>query len=279
MSKLLPIVNINEDIISKVKKIELEMLLEFDSICKKNNLSYFLFAGTLLGAVRHKGFIPWDDDIDVCMPRNDYQTFMRIGQKELSSKLFLQNHNTDKGYTLPFAKIRNVDTTFIEYNAQRKHFNQGVFIDIFPMDGYPSDQKRRKKYTFKQRMLKNVCYRSYLGNSLFSKLKSIPIYIVTGFKSAKRYINKYEKFVSKLEYGKTDLIMIFDGIACDKAYSYSSFNDKCKIEFEGYKLVSPKDYDRYLKEEFGDYMKLPPKENRVSGHKLVKVDLSKGNNK
>lgn len=276
--KLLPIIKIDEDTISKVKQIELDILLAFDKVCKKHNLTYFLFAGTLLGAVRHKGFIPWDDDIDVCMPRNDYNKFMEIGQKELPSDLFIQNHRTDKQYTLAFSKIRKINTSFVEYNSQLKHMNHGIFIDIFPMDGYPSDPKLRKKYVFKQKLLKNVCYRSYLGNSLKSKIKAIPVWFLTGFKSANKFIDSYEKYVHKNEFGKTDLCMIFDLIACDKAYSTKSFESIVLLPFEGQQLPSPKDYHLYLKEEFGDYMKLPPEEARVSGHRVVKLNLNKSYN-
>ena len=118
-----------------LKQIQTNMLKEFIEICENNKLQYFVIYGTLLGTIRHKGFIPWDDDIDVIMARNYYETFMKIGQKSLSEHLFLQNHITDKNYLCNFAKIRNNETTFIEIATQNIDINHGVYIDIFPLDG------------------------------------------------------------------------------------------------------------------------------------------------
>ena len=126
----------NDRNFEKLKKIEIELLLSFIEITKKYNLKYFLLGGTCLGAVRHNGFIPWDDDIDVGLPREDYEVFLKVAQAELPENVFLQNGNTDPEYTLNFAKLRNSDTTFMEQSFKNYKINHGVYIDVFPLDGY-----------------------------------------------------------------------------------------------------------------------------------------------
>ena len=118
--------------IKEMQKIELEMLLEVDRICKKFNIRYFLIAGTLLGAIRHKGFIPWDDDIDIIIPLNDYIKFCKVAEKELNKNYFLQNYKTD--FTaMWYTKIRKNNTTAIQANHKNKLHHQGIWIDIFPL--------------------------------------------------------------------------------------------------------------------------------------------------
>ena len=124
----------NNDL-NELKRIELEMLKTFIKICKKHNFMYFLVGGTCLGSVRHGGFIPWDDDIDVGMPRSDYNKFIKIASEELPGNMFLQTFFTDEQYPCAFAKIRNNDTTFIEKGLRKSNINHGIYIDIFPLDG------------------------------------------------------------------------------------------------------------------------------------------------
>jgi lipopolysaccharide cholinephosphotransferase len=120
--------------IRAVQKVELEILLEFDGVCKENNIKYHLFAGTLLGAIRHNGFIPWDDDIDVCMLRGDFEKFLTIGQECLGKDYFLQTYETDKNYINQFAKIRKNNTIFLQRDVVGTDIHQGFYIDIFPFD-------------------------------------------------------------------------------------------------------------------------------------------------
>ena len=130
----------NEQTLQKLKDIEKDMLVIFIQICKKYDMRYFLAGGSCLGAVRHRGFIPWDDDIDVVMPREDYEKFLKVARNELPENIFLQTGKTDNDFPMNFAKLRNSDTTFIETSVKNFKINHGVFIDIFPLDGY-SDSK------------------------------------------------------------------------------------------------------------------------------------------
>ncbi|MDR2410347.1 MAG: LicD family protein, partial [Bacteroidales bacterium] len=125
----------------KVWYIELDILKEFIKVCNKYNLRYFADGGTLLGAIRHKGFIPWDDDIDIAMLREDYDKLVKIGPKEFKHPYFFQTPYTDKYYYQGHAKIRNSNTTGISRHEFNKKFNRGIFIDIFPLDNIPDHNR------------------------------------------------------------------------------------------------------------------------------------------
>ena len=129
---------VKQEDIPLIQKNEIKVLENFIKIASKHNLKYFLYGGTLLGAIRHKGFIPWDDDVDVIMPRSDYEIFLKVAKEELPNNMFLQTCLTDPYYSLPYAKIRKVNTSYIEMTTRhRKKMVNGVFIDIFPLDEYP----------------------------------------------------------------------------------------------------------------------------------------------
>ena len=130
----------NKEEQEKLKQIELNLLVCFKEICEKHKLDYFLTGGTLLGAVRHKGFIPWDDDIDVGMPREDYETFLRVASSCLPDGIFLQTRKTDPEVPFNFAKLRDSRTTFIETSIKDLDINHGVYIDIFPIDYFPASK-------------------------------------------------------------------------------------------------------------------------------------------
>ena len=128
--------------------VEIEMLDAFDTVCKKYGLRYSLAYGTLLGAVRHKGFIPWDDDLDIMMPREDYQRLFEIWSKEVDSEYFLQDYTTDtEDYVNSFAKIRKKHTDFITSEEEKTvRYHTGIFIDIFPGDKYPDGKVERIEF-------------------------------------------------------------------------------------------------------------------------------------
>ncbi len=142
--------------VKKLWKVELDLLEAFIAVCKKHNLHYMAFGGTLLGAVRHHGFIPWDDDIDVCMLREDYDRFLEIAPQELPDGLFLQTALSDPEYPYGFAKLRNSNTACIEKSRVLNHHctNQGIFIDIFPMDPMYKDPVKREAISEEYRKLR-----------------------------------------------------------------------------------------------------------------------------
>ena len=223
------------------QKRMLEILLEFDKLAKKHNLTYWLDHGTLLGAVRHKGFIPWDGDLDISMPRVDYEKFKTL-KNELPDWIFFQSKENEPSLPIHYIKLRDKNSLYIDkWELNRKvNYHQGIFIDVFPINCID------KRY---------ITIYKYLMN--FSKLFSNR-YIRIDF-IAKKLIKIMNKFYKK------------DGNWCVSGGEYMHFVVNIskdlifplrELEFEGYKFPVPNDYDKYLKNIFGDYMKLPPIEKR-----------------
>ena len=148
---------------TELQKIEFDILKECIKIIEKHNLQYFLVCGSALGAVKYQGFIPWDDDIDLALPREDYNRFLEYAVKELPEHLFLQNYKTDKYFPLFGSKVRNKNTTYIECPHQKIKMNQGVFIDVFPLDGCPEDSGEVEVFEKERRILhrRTVVYVDY----------------------------------------------------------------------------------------------------------------------
>lgn len=271
--------------LKKIQDTELDILLRFDKICRENNLTYCLDGGTALGAVRHKGFIPWDDDIDVNMPRNDYDTFMEIGQEQLGEEFFLQNRNTDPSSPFSFAKIRKNNTTFLEWNKRNIKMHHGIFIDIFPLDVLPRNLDYREKYIEKCYRLNNKLVKRMIPDRSSVPKKSIKwivgaisrriqhyLLCLIPAKSIDREIN--EEFPKYNSRG-------FDGNDCI-SHSYATktvlpseimFPPK-EIDFEGHKFYAPADCDAYLKILYGNYMQLPKEEDRI-GHRPQVISFDK----
>lgn len=271
--------------IREMQLIQLEMLKEFDRICKKHDIKYFLCGGTMLGAVRHEGFIPWDDDIDVMLLRNDYEKLINICLKELDTKYFLQTFETDKGYIKMYAKIRCNNTIFKEMTTRKINMHHGIYIDIFPLDNIPDSKVLLQIHKIILsvfdvfRLSSKIEYfiespsflRKIVGYIMFPISKLIvhrPFLKLIDF-IAKIFRKKETKFVSNL-YGDTirwyskprqaQLRAIYESV------EYLKFED-------GYFPV-PKRWDEYLTAVYGDYMQLPPVEERCLHHHIVQIDLN-----
>lgn len=260
-------------ILKDLQNVELEILLEVDRICKKNNIKYFLVSGTLLGAIRHKGFIPWDDDIDVCMSLKDYKKFCKVSKKELDSDFFLQNYETDYTNRWP-AKMRKNNTTAIEKGFENSIIHQGIWIDIFPIIGVKNNDKWIKKATKRSDFAKKLLRKRFGANSKFKELSFdkkllrfvpfdfirmiVKITLSTIFKSHEKY-----EFCTYL-WGDSKISARFRS---------DVFDDLCDVEFEGCLFPAPKKWDKYLQQVYGDYMTPPPPENRNGGcHSIAIID-------
>ena len=269
--------------IKDVQKVQLEMLLEFDRICKKNNINYQLFAGTLLGAIRHNGFIPLDDDIDVCLLRKDYDRFIELCKTDLCSEYFLQTYETDKNYINQFAKIRKNNTLFVEKATSKCKIHHGIYIDVFPLDNIEPDTFVGK---FQQKLLyfigrinlcrvKMLCIHAkkplekYLSFIIHYILKIIPKEWTDNLQTKITCIfeNKDTKFITHLTNGASDID--YDRYMMAKSEFYNTIEGK----FEGYTFPIPKDYDAVLKRLFGDYMTPPPPNEQQSHHNIIKIVL------
>lgn len=254
--------------LEEVRAIELEILKYVKKICDNNNLRYFLCGGTLLGAVRHKGFIPWDDDIDIALPRNDYMKLIDI-LKEGHRYRSLSFYNNED-YHYPFAKIVDTHTMLIEYE-QYPIKGLGVCIDVFPIDGLP---RNSQKIWYHMMKLK-IC-RRMLGLSLQKYPKSCNIvkyiikYIVWRFSRIigwKRWIRYVERLGTKYDYNNGDKVgCIVAGYFEKEIVSKKVFEKAIDVEFEGEIFSAPVGYDEYLTSLYGNYMELPPEKERISHH-------------
>lgn len=257
--------------LNDLQKAEIEILRSFIEICKKNNLKYYAVGGTCLGAIRHSGFIPWDDDIDVALPREHYERFMEIAQTSLPDYYFLQTFKTDVEYPSCFAKIRDSRTTFIESSVKNLSINHGVYIDVFPLDFYPEKGKR----VFKFEML---LYKARFSTALSSVpsfkirlLRLISNIMHPDIKEAQQKLNDLLKNMPV----SSSYINVFGSWGNREIAPISWFENGKQVKFEDIYLTVPKDYDKYLERLYGDYMTPPPAEQQISHHFNEIVDPDK----
>ena len=259
--------------IKSLQNVCLEILKEVDRVCKKHNILYWLDSGSMLGAVRHHGFIPWDDDLDIAMFRDDYNRFCEIAPQELKSGYFLQTRKTDPEYPLFFAKVRK-DNTFIDEKSFRKlHINKGIFIDIFPVDKMPKKNSLIKRHRLYLWFLFRLYFQTGKNivpvSSFLSKpiLKFLLKFIKINKNKLYNYIDKvYTKYNTNKEYNYTaswTMAQKFNWLY--KKEWYESF---IEVPFEDMTAKIPVGYDELLTNAYGDYMTPPPKEKQVPGHGL-----------
>lgn len=270
------LVILTEEQEKKLKSIQLLILKEFIRVCKKLNLQYFIIAGTLIGAVRHKGFIPWDDDIDVAMKREDYEIFIRKAQKEFSERYFVQTFHSDPAVPFNFCKIRDNETTFVEYSMKNIKINHGVGLDVFPLDYVPENDKALRKFYLKKRILSNIIAKIYTipNLNLKYKLKNFVRKCLFLFFPYRKAVLKRDILYRSVK--NSDYIANFCGIygqkeICPKWW----FDETIELEFEGLVVKAPKEYDLLLHQIYGDYMQLPPIEKRKAHHYAYLIDLER----
>lgn len=254
----------------------LDIALEFKRICDKNHLNYFLVGGTLLGAVRHKGFIPWDDDMDVGMLRSDYEKFVKICNRELSNDFVFQSYETDDYYAFGYAKIRIKGTNLLEDYTEASKQQRGIFLDIFPYDDMPRNKLLQKIHyvTFKCVKWAAIGKNDYVftdnKKKRFSRLMKMIFFFVR-----KRDLLRMEDRICRMFESPNALY----AINMHGAYNYREYTRKQnllqpeELSFEGYLFKVPGNYTELLIQMYGDYSKLPPVEKRGSQHQMIEVDV------
>lgn len=255
----------------EMKKIELNILIYFTEVCEENNLRYYLGGGTLLGAVRHKGFIPWDDDIDVMMPRPDFQ-------KLLSLSINNENYNIIKpgtaGYYYNFAKL--VDTrTILEEKGIKRIDGLGVYIDIFPLDGMPETPDDRKK-RFKElnsirKRINNTCLlKPKFHRNPFAYLNACRIYNSNKNIDLSSLQKKYLDSALKNSFDDSEFVFAAGGAyGARDIFPGKWFEKEIELQFENLSVKAFNGYDFYLTQLYGDYMTLPPEDKRVTPHHTI----------
>jgi len=275
----------NKEILRKVQLVQLEIAKEIKRVCENNNINYFLDSGTLLGAVRHQGFIPWDDDLDIGMLRNDYEKFLKIATKALKEDYFLQTWDTDKNYPLAFAKIRKKGTIYIERVAEMSKAENGIYVDIFPYDVFPNKKIQKIKQglfieIYRRIMLIKLKYYPWTAKiTFFNKIKTfiayLPIFLISIFVNKEKIKQKYTSVMTKHNNEKTDFLYEQAGASRYGKWIIPTkcFNSFINLPFEDTIFSCPNNFKKYLNTAYGNYMQLPPIEQRENRHNIIKIKL------
>ena len=253
----------------ELKTIELNMVKYLNRICRKNDISYYIVGGTLLGAVRHKGFIPWDDDIDVAMPRREFEKLQSVMSKE-KGFYKVQFYNNTKGYGYPFPKMVDTRTTLIDYKAGTGREESSVYIDIFLYDGMGKVPFIAEARYWFLKVLKRMVFLSKryfkmesLGKTL---LFSLP-WVLCRFIGVDRLNRLYNYFAGRKDFYKTEIVACAAGrYGKGELFHRDVFEKTVDLPFEDTFLPAPIQYKKYLSSIYGDFMTMPPVEKRVSNH-------------
>ncbi len=269
--------NINLSELEKLKIVETDILDEIYRVCDKNNIKCYLYGGTLLGAVRHEGFIPWDDDIDVCMFREDYEKFAKIAPRELKDGYFYQNYVTDPEFPYNFAKVRMDNTVMDETGLSHLNIHKGIWVDILPVD--KQSKKAENSSTPPRRDLKRSLKLQAAQELLYvdpgkkrNIFKTLMLRIYRALVSRKYMHKKLDKFLTKHNNTKSNVY----GNRLQKfveTFSKNDYGEGIDLKFEGRLFKAPANYENILSGMYGDYMKLPPEEERYPHHDSYKIDF------
>ena len=257
--------------LKQIQDVMLQIMIEIDRICRKHNIRYILDGGTMLGAVRHHGFIPWDDDMDIALPREDYDKFVKIANSELPKKFRLECYENTKNYPYNIGKVRAVNTLFKEKFTASLNINHGIYIDIVPMDYVLiSDYKNRIKCIQHLTAIKYYKLGIFNSYSFYRKLQYVPFFWVS-VKTLNKMIDKQLRYC----YGKSDKLLEICHyyFKSDYVLDETMFTDVIEVPFEEQMFFIPRDYDSFLKARYGNYMTLPPIEDQVPRHEIVDIHL------
>ncbi|MDT2827537.1 LicD family protein [Enterococcus viikkiensis] len=259
-----------------IQNISVDILVYIDKLCRENSINYSIFYGSLIGVERHKGYIPWDDDLDIVMPRPDYQKLVSLLSKQ--NDYILLSPEISDNYRYAFAKLVDPSTKAIskQYYGSEDD-NLGVYVDIFPIDGFPTNLDERKtfgdlceQYRANMLMTLNNSYaisRSWMKAHL-KRILLYPKYVKTLKKgNSKFWKNKYEEIVASYPFENAEYCGYMEFInEVWGVFPTEWFKHYEEVEFEGHKFLSIKDRDKFLTLRYGDYMQLPPEEERVTHH-------------
>ena len=263
---------------TELQEKELDLLKVFIDVCEHLGLDYYLVCGSALGTAKYNGFIPWDDDIDVALPRKDYEEFLKRANQFLPKNLFLQNYRTDASFPHVFSKLRNSATTYLEKNISHLNINHGIAIDIFPIDGYPKKEFEKILLRYKKKFLTWQFYCA-LGdkNQPFKVRFRNRIFRILGFhKHTARALARLDNLISKYSTCDSEIWCNHGNWQGELEYAPKwHYGNGTMAKFEGLDVRIPENYDAYLTQKYGDWRADPPKENRHSHHLITIIDINK----
>ncbi len=267
----------NNELLQKLQTLELMILEEIDRICVKHNITYFLAYGTLIGAVRHGGFIPWDDDIDLFMPRDDYEHFLKVCPDELNEKFLLHYQETDPNYPLAMTKVRLKNTFFCEKNAKTEMISNGIWIDIFSLENVKKRTSLSQKFQFKTvnciNTIKGIRLKwDVLG--VCSTLTKVLYYLLRPF-SVMQIYRLQEKLKTFYRNKKCDYMVEFSGCygQIKQTFKKTDLFPPKRIVFSGMECYIPNNSHNILSQIYGEDYMTPPSEDKRKTHNPTKVDL------
>ena len=258
-----------------LQRVELDLLKQFIRICDQLELKYYLICGTALGAVKYGGFIPWDDDVDVALPRSDYEVFIRKAQALLPENCFVQNYHTEARFPKIFTKLRRSDTTFIETSAEKLPINHGVFIDIFPLDGYPQDRKAQSRLERLKKWYKLCLSCAYsFDYNWKAKLAFAVLRFFGCHRRSARYAEKLDRLIASCSEKDSEIWCNHGNWQGKLDYAPGAwFGSGAQAVFEGIPVSVPSDCDDYLTRKYGDWRNDPPPDAQKGHHYVTVIDL------
>ncbi len=260
----------------RLQLTELEMLKDVADFCDRNDISYFLSSGTMLGAARHSGFIPWDDDIDICMDVNNYKKFVKLAPEGLPKQYFVQNYRTDPKSCIRWTKVRINGTTSMEKNLTNYDIHYGICMDVFVMTGIPEGRVKAIRQK-KASVFMSILLEKYLAEAQARSLSKLEVLLYTMIPEAirRKIIMVLEKMVL-LETNKYPKCYNTFYVLSDTAKTYSSSifdkNERIKMRFEDMEFWAFGEWEEYLKDDYGDWRTLPPEDEREA-HGDIIVDF------
>lgn len=259
----------------QIQLIQLEMLIEVDRICRKHDIKYCIVAGTLLGAIRHGGYIPWDDDADVSMLRSEYEKFCKVCEEELdTSRFYLQTHSNTPGYRWGYGKIRRKGTEYIRKGQEHMPYPSGIFIDVFPLDHVPEKMIYRKIHNFCCTVIRKMLW-SEVGKKTDPSITMRLLYRAVSLIPRNFVFLLYNMLKNISNRRPTELIRILTFPTPNNGH-YGYYKKWCvdleEVMFEGHFFPGTKDYHEYLSFKYGNYMEFPPIEQR-QGHPSTRYSL------
>lgn len=253
---------------------EFDILREFINVCEKLGLRYYLVCGSALGAVKYHGFIPWDDDVDVALPRKDYEMFCRRAGEFLPNYLFVQNYHTDRYFPSIYTKLRNRSTTFIEKGSETIDMVHGVYIDVFPLDGHPRAGIKSSVFELKKRLCVAGISAKFKHDSKVKDVLYFPLKLIASILPPNYFARKYDRLVRRYPPDDSELWCNYGNSKLKIEYADRTQYGAGKTEsFEGVDVCVPADCDAYLTQKYGDWRADLPQEQQVGHHYYVMCDL------